>query len=194
MKETALKRIIRAWTKASLIKRILIGMIFEFHWGYLSNLQESVCLGSLCRRTGHRSYSGFALVAQCPFPTPKGQNTNMRRLLFSYTCLERFAAALVAVLASFLLPVQITHDQRKLTVSVRSPQQPLAKLVDNPLNAIVEASYIGILSPGSRLWDGYERELVIQPGIAENHGGCHLIKSWNGSIKPSSLWDFRLGV
>lgn len=40
-----MKRIIRAWTKASLIKRILIGMIFELHWGCsFQTLQELVCL------------------------------------------------------------------------------------------------------------------------------------------------------
>ena len=40
-----MKRIIRAWTKASLIKRILIGMIFGATLGCsFQTLQELVCL------------------------------------------------------------------------------------------------------------------------------------------------------
>ena len=93
-----MKRIIRAWTKASLIKRILIGMILGATLGMLfPNLTGIGLLPILV----------FALVANALSQHQKGQNTNMKTVIFLYL-LGTFAAALVAVLASFLLPVQIT--------------------------------------------------------------------------------------
>ena len=74
----------------------------------------------------------------------------MKAVIFLYL-LGTFAAALVAVLASFLLPVQITLTSANTEVAAPDGigqvlSNLLLKLVDNPLNAIVEANYIGILS------------------------------------------------
>ena len=74
----------------------------------------------------------------------------MKTVIFLYL-LGTFAAALVAVLASFLLPVQITLTSANTEVAAPDGigqvlSNLLLKLVDNPLNAIVEANYIGILS------------------------------------------------
>lgn len=105
-----MKRIIRAWTKASLIKRILIGMILGATLGMLfPNLTGIGLLGDLFVG-GLKAIAPilvFALVANALSQHQKGQNTNMKTVIFLYL-LGTFAAALVAVLASFLLPVQIT--------------------------------------------------------------------------------------
>ena len=105
-----MKRIIRAWIKASLIKRILIGMILGATLGMLfPNLTGIGLLGDLFVG-GLKAIAPilvFALVANALSQHQKGQNTNMKTVIFLYL-LGTFAAALVAVLASFLLPVQIT--------------------------------------------------------------------------------------
>ena len=148
-----MKRIIRAWTKASLIKRILIGMIFGATLGMLfPNLTGIGLLGELFVG-GLKAIAPilvFALVANALSQHQKGQNTNMKTVIFLYL-LGTFAAALVAVLASFLLPVQITLTSANTEVAAPDGigqvlSNLLLKLVDNPLNAIVEANYIGILS------------------------------------------------
>lgn len=148
-----MKRIIRAWTKASLIKRILIGMIFGATLGMLfPNLTGIGLLGDLFVG-GLKAIAPilvFALVANALSQHQKGQNTNMKTVIFLYL-LGTFAAALVAVLASFLLPVQITLTSANTEVAAPDGigqvlSNLLLKLVDNPLNAIVEANYIGILS------------------------------------------------
>lgn len=116
-----MKRIIRAWTKASLIKRILIGMISGATLGMLfPNLTGIGLLGDLFVG-GLKAIAPilvFALVANALSQHQKGQNTNMKTVIFLYL-LGTFAAALVAVLASFLLPVQI-QKLLLLTVSVKS--------------------------------------------------------------------------
>lgn len=65
--------------------------------------------------------------------------------------LGTFAAALVAVLASFLFPVQMVLSSASTEVTPPDGigqvlSNLLLKIVDNPVNAIIEANYIGILS------------------------------------------------
>ena len=139
-----MKRIIRAWTKASLIKRILIGMIFGATLGMLfPNLTGIGLLGDLFVG-GLKAIAPilvFALVANALSQHQKGQNTNMKTVIFLYL-LGTFAAALVAVLASFLLPVQITLTSANTEVAAPDGigqvlSNLLLKLVDNPVNALI---------------------------------------------------------
>ena len=148
-----MKRIIRAWNKASLIKRILIGMIFGATLGMLfPNLTGIGLLGDLFVG-GLKAIAPilvFALVANALSQHQKGQNTNMKTVIFLYL-LGTFAAALIAVLASFLFPVQITLSSASTEIAPPDGigqvlSNLLLNLVDNPLNAVVKANYIGILS------------------------------------------------
>ncbi|OYL09346.1 hypothetical protein AK85_08945 [Streptococcus pneumoniae B1598] len=70
-----MKRIIHAWNKASLVKRILIGMLCGGILGLtLPNLSGIGLLGDLFVG-GLKAVPPilvFALVCQCPFPTSKG--------------------------------------------------------------------------------------------------------------------------
>lgn len=74
----------------------------------------------------------------------------MKTVIFLYL-IGTFAAALVAVLASFLFPVQITLSSASTEIAPPDGigqvlSNLLLNLVDNPLNAVVKANYIGILS------------------------------------------------
>ena len=83
----------------------------------------------------------------------------MKTVIF-HNLLGTFVAALMAVLASFYCRSNHPDQANTEVVAPDGIGQVLSnlllKLVDNPLNAIVEANYIGILL-GSRLWSGYER-------------------------------------
>ena len=148
-----MKRIIRAWNKASLIKRILIGMLLGASLGLLfPSLSGIGILGDLFVG-GLKAIAPvlvFTLVANALSQHQKGQDTNMKTVIFLYL-LGTFAAALVAVLASFLFPVQITLNSASTEIAPPDGigqvlSNLLLNLVDNPLNAIVKANYIGILS------------------------------------------------
>ena len=148
-----MKRIIRAWNKASLIKRILIGMLLGASLGLLfPSLSGLGILGDLFVG-GLKAIAPvlvFTLVANALSQHQKGQDTNMKTVIFLYL-IGTFAAALVAVLASFLFPVQITLSSASTEIAPPDGigqvlSNLLLNLVDNPLNAIVQANYIGILS------------------------------------------------
>lgn len=148
-----MKRIIRAWNKASLIKRILIGMLLGASLGLLfPSLSGLGILGDLFVG-GLKAIAPvlvFTLVANALSQHQKGQDTNMKTVIFLYL-LGTFAAALIAVLTSFLFPVQITLSSASTEIAPPDGigqvlSNLLLNLVDNPLNAVVKANYIGILS------------------------------------------------
>jgi len=92
----------------------------------------------------------FVLVMASIASHKHGQETHIRPILFLYL-LGTFAAAVVAVIASTLFPstlVLATHD-----VAVSAPggigevlQSLLLSVVDNPVSALMNANFIGILA------------------------------------------------
>ena len=148
-----MKRIIRAWNKTNLIKRIGIGMTIGAILGlFVPNVSGIGLLGDLFVG-GLKAIAPilvFALVANALSQHQKGQDSNMRTVIFLYL-LGTFAAALVAVMTSFLFPVQIVLSSASTEVSPPDGiGQVLSnlrlKVVDNPVNALIQANYIGILS------------------------------------------------
>lgn len=91
----------------------------------------------------------FILVAASIANQKKGQHTNMRPIVILYL-VGTFSAALTAVVLSFAFPTTLT-----LVAGAEGATPPqgisevlhtlLFKLVDNPVNALKEANYIGIL-------------------------------------------------
>lgn len=148
-----MKRIIHAWNKTNLIKRIGIGMTIGAILGlFVPNVSGIGLLGDLFVG-GLKAIAPilvFALVANALSQHQKGQDSNMRTVIFLYL-LGTFAAALVAVMASFLFPVQIVLSSASTEVSPPDGigqvlSNLLLKVVDNPVNALIQANYIGILS------------------------------------------------
>jgi len=92
----------------------------------------------------------FVLVMASIANHKHGQETHIRPILFLYL-LGTFAAAVVAVIASTLFPsslVLATHD-----VAVSAPggigevlQSLVLSVVDNPVSALMNANFIGILA------------------------------------------------
>ena len=79
-----------------------------------------------------------------------GTQTHMRPILLIYL-IGTFAAACTAVLASFAFPVQIEFAQSAQQVStpggiVEVLRNLLVSVVDNPVNALANANYVGILA------------------------------------------------
>lgn len=105
----------------------------------------------------------FVLVMASIANHKHGQETHIKPILFLYL-LGTFAAAVVAVVASSLFPSSLvlsTHD-----VAISAPggisevlQSLLLSVVDNPISALMNANFIGILA-----W-------AIGMGIAIRHAG-----------------------
>ncbi len=148
-----MKRIVLAWKKSSLIKRIAIGIALGAVLGLTCpklsaiGLLGDIFVGGL---KGIAPLLVFALVTNALSQHRKGQETNMKTIIILYL-LGTFSAALVAVLANYLFPLHITLTASKTKITPPDGigqvlSNLLLKLVDNPVNALVTANYIGILS------------------------------------------------
>ncbi|MBP6020074.1 MAG: serine/threonine transporter SstT [Burkholderiaceae bacterium] len=92
----------------------------------------------------------FVLVAASIANHKQGQQTSLGPILVLYL-LGTFAAALVAVLASFMFP--LTIQLKEVAESLNPPDNIvdvlktlLMSVVDNPVRALLNANYIGILA------------------------------------------------
>ena len=141
------------WTSISLVKRIIAGLIIGAILGKVApNLPVIGILGDLFvgALKGVAPILVFFLVMSSLAQHKKGAKTNMGTVIALYL-IGTFAAALVAVIGSFLFPVSLT-----LTDAVQGSAPPdgvgtviktlLLNVVQNPIASISTANYIGILA------------------------------------------------
>lgn len=149
-----MKRFINVWNRTSLIKRIIIGVILGFILGMtLPKVSAIGILGDLFVG-GLKAVAPllvFVLVASALSQNEKGQKTNMSTIIGLYL-VGTFAAALVAVVVNYFFPITLTLDtatQPKLSSPEGVGQvfhSLLLQMVDNPINALGTANYIGVLT------------------------------------------------
>lgn len=146
-------RILSAWNRANLIKRISIGIVtgallaLIFPQASAISLLDQIFVGGL---KAIAPLLVFTLVANALSQHQKEQKSNMKTVIILYL-IGTFAAALVAVLANHVFPVTI--ELTAASSEVRPPEgigqvlsNLLLNLVDNPIKALSKANYIGILS------------------------------------------------
>lgn len=148
-----LHRIILTWKKTNLIKRISLGIICGALLAVLFPQASAIGLLGEIFVGGLKAIAPllvFALVANALSQQKKGEKSNMKKIILLYL-LGTFAAALVSVLVSFVFPLEIDLADAKQSLSPPNGigqvlSNLLLKLVDNPLNALISANYIGVLS------------------------------------------------
>ena len=148
-----LHRIILTWKKTNLIKRISLGIICGALLAVLFPQASAIGLLGEIFVGGLKAIAPllvFALVANSLSQQKKGEKSNMKTVILLYL-LGTFAAALVSVLVSFVFPLEIDLADAKQSLSPPDGigqvlSNLLLKLVDNPLNALISANYIGVLS------------------------------------------------
>lgn len=142
------------WNKISLVKRILIGLIIGILLALtIPNVAKPIVIFGSLFVGALKSVAPilvFFLVISAICQHKQGQQTNMNSIIFLYL-LGTFLAGLVAVIASFLFPITLTLGSG---VSKMAPpggvvevlKALLMNVVDNPVMALYNANYIGILS------------------------------------------------
>lgn len=148
-----LHRIILTWKKTNLIKRISLGILCVALLAVLFPQASAIGLLGEIFVGGLKAIAPllvFALVANALSQQKKGEKSNMKTVIMLYL-LGTFAAALVAVLIGFVFPLEIDLADAKQSLSPPDGigqvlSNLLLKLVDNPLNALISANYIGVLS------------------------------------------------
>ena len=144
-------KILKKWNSISLVKRIIAGLIAGIILGLV--LPKSVPLGIL----GDMFVGAlkalapllvFFIVIYSLSNHQKGQSSNMGRIILLYA-ISTLLAAFTAVAASYIFPSELVLSE---TAEGSAPQgigevleSLLINAVSNPIGAIVEANYIGVL-------------------------------------------------
>lgn len=137
----------------------------------------------------------FVLVMAAIAGHREGQQTHMGSILMLYL-IGTFAGALVAVLASFMFPVTLTL--KPATEALTPPgniaevlRNLLVSMVNNPVAAILNANYIGILAWGVALGLALRRAHDTTKQMLANFGDA-LVKLVYAVIRMAPIGLFGL--
>lgn len=149
-----MKNLIAKWNSISLVKRIVVGLIIGIILAVTVPVQAQpvTILGSLFvgALKGIAPVLVFFLVMAAISSHKSGAKTNMKSIIILYL-LGTFMAGLTAVIVSFTFPVTITLAQGVEELAAPGGVGEVLKalllnLVENPVKAIVNANYLGILA------------------------------------------------
>jgi serine/threonine transporter len=146
--------LLKKWNQISIVKQILVGLVLGIILAVLipETAKSLTIFGALF--VGALKAIAPVLVLFLVMASiaqhKKGQQTNMKSIVFLYL-LGTFLAGLIAVIASFIFPVSITLTQSAEDLSAPGSAVEVIKtlvlnVVDNPVNALINANYIGILA------------------------------------------------
>lgn len=148
-----MRKIIGLWNKVSLVKRIIVGLIIGILLGlffpqltFLSTLGD-LFVGAL---KAVAPLLVLFLVMSALSRNKQGKKTNMKRIIFLYI-LGTLIAGSIAVIASFIFPIQLKLGETASSISPPGGINEVLKtllmnIVSNPVDALVNANYIGILT------------------------------------------------
>ncbi|MGL5349790.1 MAG: serine/threonine transporter SstT [Cetobacterium sp.] len=148
-----MEKVFKDWCSIGLVKRVLGGLVIGIIFAYITPNMMSwitifgdIFVGAL---KAVAPVLVFFLVLAAIVQHKKGQKTNIKSIVTLYI-LGTFLASLVAVIGSFIFPVNLS-----LVSNVNMSSAPqniggvlktlLLNLIDNPLKAILNGNYIGIL-------------------------------------------------
>jgi serine/threonine transporter len=149
-----MKNLLKKWNQISLVKQISIGLLIGIVLAVAipEVAKPVVILGSLFvgALKAIAPVLVLFLVMSAIAQHKSGKQTNMKSIISLYL-LGTFLAGLIAVIVSFIFPVSInlTKGAEDLAAPggvVEVLKALLLNVVDNPVNAIANANYIGILA------------------------------------------------
>ena len=149
-----MSNLMKKWNSLSLVKRIFVGLIIGIALALTVPEQFSgiTILGSLFvgALKAIAPILVFFLVMSAISGHREGTETNMKSIIVLYL-LGTFLAGLIAVIASFLFPVSLTLGAGVDSITppggvVEVLKALLMNVVDNPVKALFNANYIGILA------------------------------------------------
>ncbi|WP_193087052.1 serine/threonine transporter SstT [Advenella sp. FME57] len=149
-----LQHLFAAIARGNLVRQIIIGLVLGILFGvfFPQAAQSSQIIGTFF--TGALKAVApvlvFVLVMAAIAQHRSGTEVYIKPILLLYV-LGTFSAALVAVVASFAFPTTLTLVTSQVTQSaptgiIEVLRSLVLNVIDNPVNAILTANYIGILS------------------------------------------------
>lgn len=186
-----MKNVILKWNQVSLVKRILVGLIIGIILALTIpdatkwvSIFGSLFVGAL---KAVAPILVLFLVMNALSRHKSGQKTNMKSIIILYA-IGTTLAGLVGVVASFLFPVSLTLTTGAEDVTAPGGilevlQTLLFNIVANPVDALINANYIGILT-----W-------AIILGIALRHAADstkNMLANFSDAISQVVKWVINL--
>ncbi|MBS6178416.1 serine/threonine transporter SstT [Emergencia timonensis] len=149
-----MKNLFKTWNKISLVKQIIIGLLIGIILALTVPEQVSgiTILGDLFvgALKAVAPILVFFLVMSAISGHKSGQKTNMKSIIILYL-VGTFAAGCVAVIASFIFKINLTLVESASDITPPSGITEVLKtlvfnVVANPVDALLNANYIGILT------------------------------------------------
>lgn len=149
-----MKKIFKKWNEISLVKRIICGLIAGMILGLIApQLTVISLLGDLFVGALRAVAPLLVLFLVMSALSHQGEGTknNMKRVIFLYL-LGTFLSGCVAVIASFLFPISISLTETSTDIASAPSgigevlHSLLMSVVSNPVEALVNANYLGILA------------------------------------------------
>ena len=144
--------IFKKWTEISLVKRIIVGLIIGIILGMvIPNVAVIALLGDLFvgALKAVAPLLVFFLVMHALSNKQDSSESNMKTVIILYL-ISTFAAALTAVVASFLFPSELLLPAGAEGAAPEGIAEVLKTLlmnvVANPVSALMNANYIGVLA------------------------------------------------
>ncbi len=149
-----MKNIINGWNKLGLVGQIIVGLLIGIAVAVwipgpfaFFGIFGSLFVGAL---KAIAPLMVFVLVMSAVAQHQSGQKTNMKTVIVLYA-ISTMAAGACAVIASFLFPttLQLVESTEELTPPegiLEVLQNVLFNIVDNPVSAIMNANFLGVLA------------------------------------------------
>ena len=149
-----MKSLLSKWNQVSLVKRILVGLIIGILLAV--TIPDSAAWISIFGSLFVGALKAVApilvlfLVMSAIAKHKSGKKTNIKMIAVLYA-IGTFSAGLIAVIASFIFPVTLTLTTGAEEIAPPSDitevfQTILFNIVTNPVDALMNANYIGILA------------------------------------------------
>ena len=149
-----MKKLITQWNQISLVGRIVVGIVVGLILAL--TVPEGASWVSILGTLFVQALKAvapilvFVLVIHAIAKQNGGQKTNMKSILVLYA-IGTFLAGLIAVVASFMFPTKLILNETAGEVTPPSGvaevfEKLLFNVVSNPVSALMEANYIGILA------------------------------------------------
>ena len=187
-----LKKILAAWNKVSLVKQIIIGLIIGIilALAFPTQLSGITILGDLfvSALKAVAPVLVFFLVMAAISRHKAGQKTNMKSIIVLYL-LGTFLAGTLAVIASFIFKLEMVLPEAGAAETAPPGgigdvlHTLIFSIVANPIDALLNANYIGILA-----W-------AIVLGIALRHaseGTKDVLADISEAVSKAVRWVIRL--
>ena len=149
-----MKNLLNSWNRLSLVKQIIIGLVIGIVLALVApkQLAPITVLGDLFvgALKGVAPVLVFFLVMAAIAGHKSGEKTNMKHVLLLYL-VGTFLAGTLAVVASFIFPINLTLVEATTDIAPPSGisevlMNLLKNIVSNPVSALLNANYIGILT------------------------------------------------